>query len=330
MSEQSASTKNTKHLSFSEIPGLLKEAIVEFFQRDGLFHGAALAYYTLFAMVPLFYLSISVIGRFIGQDVMLEIISDLLQNKIGIQDVKGIMDFMKELDFEKGNFFLESVSIIALLVASSAFVVCLKGSLNEFLGIQLQYSSKRKQVLSTLLFRILSVGYIGVITVFIILLYFVQTIVLTISSSIFENSAFFGEILTGIVQHGFGIFSNVVIFSLVFKYVHNGFVPWKLAFGGAVLTSVLLYLGQLLIQYYLFHFFFMANGRVTLFRAITNPVLPFSFFLHGKWRFCRIVVYHSSLGVLFLTHYLFWCKIHRSLCQKNRKANTISGMIFRF
>lgn len=260
MSEQSASTKNTKHLSLSEIPGLLKEAIVGFLQRDGLFHGAALAYYTLFAMVPLFYLSISVIGRFIGQDVMLQIISDLLQNKIGIQDVKGIMDFMKELDFEKGNFFLEFVSIIALLVASSAFVVCLKGSLNAFLGIKLHYSSKRKQVLSTLLFRILSVVYIGVITVFIILLYFLQTIVLTISSSIFENSTFFSEIFTGIVQHGFGIFSNVVIFSLVFKYVHNGFVPWKLAFGGAILTSVLLYLGQLLIQYYLFHFFFMANG----------------------------------------------------------------------
>ena len=125
---------------------------------------------------------------------------------------------------------MEFVSIIALLVASSAFVVCLKASLNAFMGIKLQYSSKRKQVLSTLLFRIISVGYVGVITVFIILLYFLQTIVLTISSSIFENSAFFGEIFTGIVQHGFGIFSNVVIFSLVFKYVHNGFVPWKLAF----------------------------------------------------------------------------------------------------
>ena len=42
---------------------------------------------------------------------MLEIISNLLQNKIGIQDVKGIMDFMKDLDFEKAVNYCTSILV---------------------------------------------------------------------------------------------------------------------------------------------------------------------------------------------------------------------------
>jgi membrane protein len=49
---------------------------------------------------------------------------------------------------------------------------------------------------------------------------------------------------------------------LVFKYVHDGIVKWRLAFRGALLTGTLLYLGQLLIKYYLFNYFFAANGGI--------------------------------------------------------------------
>jgi membrane protein len=252
--------KNTNYQRLTEIPKLFKDSFFGFLQKDGLFHGAALAYYALFALVPLLYLSVSFIGRFIGQDLMLKIIEDLLKNKVGIQDVGGLMDFIRQLNFDKGNFFLEMVSIFALLIASSAFVVCLKQSINTFFGIELHYSTKRKQFVSTLIFRLLSVVYIGVITIFIIVLYFTQTIVLSFSAYVFEDSTYFSYFISGILQHGFGIFSNVAIFTLVFKYVHDGFIKWKLAISGALVTSVMLYVGQLFIQYYLSHFFFLANG----------------------------------------------------------------------
>ena len=72
---------------------------------------------------------------------------------------------------------------------------------------------------------------------------------------LFKEIGWLDWFFTNITQHGLSIFSNIVIFTFVFRYVHNGYVEWKVAIIGAVLTGSMLYLGQLLIKYYLFHYF---------------------------------------------------------------------------
>jgi len=263
MSPESQLPGPVKHLKLREFPGLIKDTVLGFFEKEGLFHGAALAYYTLFAIIPLIYLSISFLGRIIGQELMLDIIADVLRHKIGIKDISGIMDFMKELNFEKGNFFMESISIIALLVSSSAFVVCLKQSINDFFGLHISFSTRKRKFLKTMGFRLLSIVFVGILTVLIIVLYIAQTILMSASDSLFESYAVVDAITTSVLQHGFAILSNFIIFTMVFKYVHDGRVQWKLAMGGALVTAVMLYVGQLLIKYYLFNFFFAASVGIT-------------------------------------------------------------------
>ena len=140
MSNSSRSKRKSDYLPWREIPSLIKETFKGFFEEKSLFHGAALAYYTVFAMVPLLYLCIVYFGKIIGQKVMLVIIEDLLRNKVGIQDVSGMMEFVSQLDFEKTNFFMEMVGIGVLLVASSAFVVCLRHSINDFFVLEINYT----------------------------------------------------------------------------------------------------------------------------------------------------------------------------------------------
>ncbi|MBI3240218.1 MAG: YihY/virulence factor BrkB family protein, partial [Flavobacteriia bacterium] len=45
-------------------------------------------------------------------------------------------------------------------------------------------------------------------------------------------------------------------FTIIFKYLNDGRVEWKLAISGALVTAILLYMGQLLIKYYLKNYFF--------------------------------------------------------------------------
>lgn len=247
-------------MPWSEVPGLIKDTFKGFFEEKGLFHGAALAYYTVFAMVPLLYLCIAYFGKIIGQDVMLEIIEDLLKTKIGIQDVSGIMDFIRQLNFEKGNWWMEIIGIGVLLVASSAFVVCLRHSINDFFDLEINYSSRKKKLVKNIIFRMVSLAVVAASTVLVIVFYFAQTVLVSLSSDFFNNVHWLDILLSNVLRHGLAIFSNALLFTLIFKYVHDGFVKWKLAFGGAVVTSVLLYVGQLLIKYYLFHFFFGAKS----------------------------------------------------------------------
>jgi membrane protein len=250
------SKRNSDHIEIREIPGLIKDSVVEFFGEEGLFHGAALAYYTVFAMVPLLYLCIVYFGKIIGQAVMMEIIEDLLRHKVGIQDVKGIMEFLKSLNFDKGNLFMEIVGIIVLMVTSSAFIVCLKQSINDFFDLEINYSTRKKKIVKNILFRLISMALVAALTVVLIIFYFAQTVMMSFSESVFDNYEILDSIFSNVLNHGFAILSNAVIFTMVFKYVHDGYVKWKLAIGGAIVTSILLYIGQLLIKYYLFHYFF--------------------------------------------------------------------------
>ena len=256
MSQKPSSSKRNEYLPWVEVPGLIKDTFKGFFEEKGLFHGAALAYYTVFAMVPLLYLCIAYFGKIIGQDVMLQIIEDLLKTKVGIQDVTGIMDFVRQLNFEKGNWWMELVGIVVLLIASSAFVVCLRHSINDFFDLEINYSSRKKKLVKNILFRIVSLAVVAASTVVIIVFYFAQTVLVSLSSDFFNNVHWLDIILSNILRHGLAILSNALLFTMIFKYVHDGFVKWKLAFGGAIVTSVLLYVGQLLIKYYLFNFFF--------------------------------------------------------------------------
>lgn len=286
MSTKSLSKKEFRTLHWSEYPSLIKDTFVEFFAEQGLFHGAALAYYALFAMVPFFYLSIVYFGKLIGQEVILTIIEDSLRDRIGIQDVSGIMEFMKQFNFEKGNFFLEIISVITLMITSSAFVLGLRQSINEFYDITVNFSSRKKKMVKNIMTRLVSVAFVGASTLVIVVLYFAQAVILTLSSSIFEQLETIGWVLGVVIQHGFSILSNVIIFTMVFKYVHDGYVHWKLALRGALVTGVLLYVGQLLIKFYLFNYFFGAQGG-----------FAGTFFIILAW------VYYSSQIIFFGAKY---------------------------
>ena len=79
---------------------------------------------------------------------------------------------------------------------------------------------------------------------------------MSLSDNFLGHYEFIDSIISNTIRHGLSVLSNIIIFTLVFKYVNDAVIRWKLALGGALLTAVLLYIGQLLIKYYLFNFFF--------------------------------------------------------------------------
>jgi membrane protein len=207
-------------------------------------------------MVPLLYLCIVYIGKIIGKNVILNIIQDLLHKKIGIRDVSGIMEFLGTLNFEKTNFFMELIGFIILLVTSSAFIVCLRQSINDFFDLKINYATRKRKIVKNILFRLFSLVLVTGLTILVIVFYFTQTVIMSLSDTFLGHYDFIDSIISNTIRHGLSILSNIIIFTLVFKYVNDAVIRWKLALGGALLTSVLLYIGQLLIKYYLFNFFF--------------------------------------------------------------------------
>lgn len=253
---KSRSKKDIRKLTWPEMWQVTKGTFIEFFQEKSFFHGAALAYYAIFALVPIIYLSLISFGKFVGQKTMLDIIDSILREQVGLEDSSGIMSFLETVNFEKGSFLLNVVGIIALLLSSSALLASLRTSLNEFFDIHTTFDDRTKLIVHNLRTRLMNILLLPVLGTVFFVAYFFEVIVLSLGHNLFGELNGFEIFILNSLQHVLAIFTNVILFTLIFKFLHDGMVRWRLAIAGATVAAILLYIGQLLIKYYLTNYFF--------------------------------------------------------------------------
>lgn len=266
---------------------MIKSTFVEFGQERSLMHGAALAYYAMLALVPILYLTVTFVGKLFGEAVVIEEIGFMLRDNVGLKDPSGILAFLKEVDFLSGSWLVETMGVIALMFSCTVIFNSLKGSINEFYDIGHSKKEKKNLLISTVLSRLISLGFIIGITLFFIILYFAEPILLSLVNKLFKGVEVLDFLFSFILSHVAPILTNMFIFSFIFKFLHDGKVLWKAAFRGAFLTSILLYFGQLLIKYYLTYFFFGASGGVA-----------------GAMLIILVWVYYSSQIIFFGAKYI--------------------------
>jgi membrane protein len=235
------------------------QALKDYVQQGAFHHGAALAYYTLFAFIPILYLTTSIYGRIIGARNMRVIVSDLLHDGLGLTDSDSILQLVDTMSLEKPSFFLELVSIGVLLYTCSAFMLSLKRSLNEFFNVTKKNRQESNLFMELIGFRFVSVLMLAVFALVIILFYFAQVFVFSALNSWIHWHNGFIDFSFKLLQIGLTLLSNVLIFSLIFKYMHDAKVSWKVALKGAILTAILLYFSQWILSYYLQHFFMLGQ-----------------------------------------------------------------------
>ena len=253
--------KKIRSLSWLEIWTLTKRSFKEFFKGDSFTHGAALAYYAIFALVPIIYLSITSFGMIVGQERVIEIVGHLLETNMGIEDVSMFTDLMYQWNIGAGgSIALRIVGLVVLIFTSTAMFNSLRNSLNSFFTVDPIHHYN--VVVENLLARLISFGMLAFFGLIIILVYFGQTVLMAVSNDLFAESGRIQRFFLFTLEHFSIILVNFILFAFIFKYLHDGLIKWKLALGGSLFTAILLYLGQLLINYYLSNFFFAANTGI--------------------------------------------------------------------
>jgi membrane protein len=249
-------------LTWKERREVVRDTFKGFVEENSFFHGAALSYYTIFALVPLLYLAFATFGRIVGNKRMLEIIGNLLKEQIGITDINGILSFLDGVDLAGGNFLMQVIGIIVLLISGTALFGSLRNSINEFYDIKPVIEGHKKVILSHLIARLVSISILTMIGVVIIVFYFAQTMLLSFGSYLLGDIDAIHWVYSFLFEHGLSIASNIIIFMFIFKFLNDGVLSWKVALNGSILTSFLLYFGQLLIKYYLTNYFFAADSGI--------------------------------------------------------------------
>ena len=189
------------------------------------------------------------------------LLTNFLSDQVGISDVSGILEFLGKLNLGGGNVFMEIIGMVALLFSSTAILNSLRNSINDFYNLD-KLTGTRRKIVRGALFRLLSMVFIAGATVLLVIFYFAETIFLSLGNELLANHDLLNTIFTYVAQHGIPLLANAILFACVFKFLHDGVVVWKRAIQGAILTSLLIYIGQLVIQFYLTNYFFAASGGV--------------------------------------------------------------------
>ncbi|MBW7867585.1 MAG: YihY/virulence factor BrkB family protein [Brumimicrobium sp.] len=247
-----------RSLSWQELFELGKESIQQFLLGDSFMHGAALAYYAVFALIPIIYLAISFFGLIVGQDRIIEIAGELIKNNMGIVDISTLTELMYKAGLGGGSTtFYRAIGIIAVIFTSTAMFNSLSKSINVFYGIKI--TKKHRAFLNQLLKRLISFGVMAALASTVIILYFAQSLLIAFSTELLSYIGIEKGFVSSLIEHLSIIFINFIGFMMIFKYVHDARVSWKLAMTGAFFTAILLYFGQLLINYYLINYFYANN-----------------------------------------------------------------------
>ncbi len=237
---------------------LFKTSFTEFFRDKSFIHGAALAYFTLVALVPILYIAYATIGRILGQEKLINIIAELAREQVGIEDIDWLVVLLGKLNVGGGNLTLEIIGFVILAFSASAIFNSMRASINTFFGIHVWelklgfFDQVKARLMSFFLLTFTGLIFITV--------YLLETAFVSFGAELLgrDNTTF----ITIISTHLGSILSNSVIFFFVFKFLHDGWVHWKIAIRGALFTGTLLYIGQWLIKYYLTHYFFAIGGGV--------------------------------------------------------------------
>ena len=226
---------------------LSKEAATDWSHDRAPRLGAALAYYTVFSIVPLLLIIIAVIGLVFGEEAAQGAIMQQIAGLVGDQSASALKDMIRRADQPSTGVLSTVMAIGTLLVGASAFFGELQAALNTVWGLE---PKEGRGIWGFIKSRFLSMATV-LGTAFLLL------VSLVLSTALSAVGAWFSGVLPlpeFVLQSINLLLSFVVItglFALIFKVLPDAHIAWRDVWVGAALTAALFTIGKFAIGLYL-------------------------------------------------------------------------------
>lgn len=230
----------------AEKPGvfaLLKQTVSEWSEDKVPRLSAALAFYTMLSIAPLFIIILRIVQKVYGKDQQSQQqLFDTLNQVVGGKAAGAIRDMIANQPPGAG-FWATILSTAILLFSASGVFGELQDSMNTIWEVK---PRPDRGFLATIKDRFFSMTLV-LGTAFLLLVSLVVSAVLTAVSSNFLAGAGIWRVVEWLVS--FAIVT--ALFAVLFKYIPDVKTRWKHVLLGAVLTAALFYVGKFALGWYL-------------------------------------------------------------------------------
>jgi membrane protein len=239
--------------------------------------GAAVAFYTIFAIAPLFILVLALAGFLFGHEAAQRELYGQISGLVGKNGGEAIQSILTAADKPKASLIATVIGFITLFVGASTVFIQLQQSLNAIWNVRPKSAGVRSFIVHRLLSFAALLG-IG----FLLLVSLIVSAVLDAAGKWMSGIVPAHEVIWHIIDAVFSLGIITVLFAMIFKILPDVKIAWRNVWIGSLMTALLFTAGKFLLGAYL--------GRSTLSSAYGAA---------GSFVVVLLWVYYSAQILLF-------------------------------
>lgn len=227
---------------------LLGKTFAKAIEDDIMTQGAAIAFYTVFSIAPLFILIVSLSDLFLSEQYIRTQVESQLSSLVGPDLATSLIQYIGGVSYQSSGLFTTIIAALTVAFGATTVITQLKNTLNIIWNVE---TVEIHSIWNFLINRLLSFGVIIMATILLVASLMAEVVIGVVTE-------FFAQRLPNLDLELYLSLSElttiafaVTFFALIFKILPDVTAPWRDIFVGALVTAVLFLLGKYLIGLYL-------------------------------------------------------------------------------
>lgn len=225
---------------------LMKATVEGYVEDDALSHGAAIAYYTIFALAPVLVIVIAIAGLAFGQEAAEGAISGQIEGLMGHDAAMAIQGMIRSAGNHKSGVIATMIGVVTLLITASGVFTEMQSSLNLIWRADPPAGTVTRLVRA----RAASLGLVAALG-FLMMVSLVISAGLSALSDVMNQLLPSAAILLRVVNFLISFALISVLFGAIYKILPNKRIEWRDVTIGAVVTALLFTIGKMAIGLYI-------------------------------------------------------------------------------
>lgn len=238
-----------KFSNFSDILNIFKEAAQILKSNDPLRLGAATSFFTIFALPFILLLLINIFGIIFTNEIISGELFSHLRNIIGTNSAAQVQEILENFQDRDQSLLLNIVGFIFFIFVSTTLFMVVQNSINQIWKIKHKARHKVTRVLKD---RAISLGLIIISGVLFLIALLSDALVAFLGDYLHQIFPGVDILIVKGLNKVFSILLVSTWLAIIFRYLPNARLSWKLVWRGAIVTGILFSIGESILGRILF------------------------------------------------------------------------------
>jgi membrane protein len=234
--------KNTLY----DIAALIRDATRAFNENDPIMLAGALAFFTVFAIPPILIMIIYGISLFSSQTIASTQVFNQIELLMGVAGATILQDIVSNYIIVDQSLLQRLLTIGIFIFASSSFFIIIQHAINRIWNVKPKPQKNFTKILKN---RALSFGIIFFMGVVLVVSLGAETVLASLRNNLNNFSPLITPLVLNVLAIILSLLLGTVILGVIYKFLPDVIIEWKVVWVGAITTSFLFILGKYIIGF---------------------------------------------------------------------------------